>query len=949
MNANATHLILLHLLLSVYSSGYGQLSLIKPLYPDAPTRDSNPRRFTVWGDKVCFAADDIRGSGLWITDGTEAGTIKAFSGLPIREIIAADSLVYFVTEDGGQLDIWATDGREGNYRHLFKHDTFGGDIYLRDLKAFRNKLYFFLWYRADWWTIYQSDGTKTGTFPLDSLNKEIGYSGDFNFIDNKLHFWDPGPGASWGLWQSDGTVTGTFEQFQYPFRDKPIGLLKHKNDYYFFASKDSVWGLWKFNPDSSLLGFVVSLPNGRRPIMHSHKNSLYLITSPPAPNRGVRALWRTNGEKWNLELIKELPVSVKRVFSAGNQMYLINDYYVWISNGTTTGSQPFLSFKDLPKPGRLQDLTFVDNNIYFLSNDTLWIRATQNKFPQFITSVNKNGNISGLVYTNGQLFFSKTNPYYKSGKEPHYYDIAEGETHMVSDIYSMPVEFGVEQFSAFEDKLFFTVEDHRGKELWQTNGTDTATHIVADIYPGEEGSQPHGVLQFENNYYFTAADSQNHYQLWELNGENGQLRNAAEHLQIQTDPALKHPHKVLYHGKMYFPARKKGTDDEPILFAYDSQHKSTAVSNLFTYPEFFVPTSSGLFFQAEYEGNKRICLTDGTNAGTSRVSNSDLLIKSHASKSVPVGTDGVNMYFSSRNPELGTELFMSNGTEQGTRMLRDIYEGQYSSSPLDMIFVNDKLYFSANVGSIFRELWVSDGTYDGTRLVKDFWDRGSGISEWYWEKTGFKGELFFTAKMPEYGTELWKTDGTKAGTHLIGDFVPGPESSNPHSFVVIDTFLYFVAADSLGKDRIWRTDGTSSGTEQLEIPSDFSYPIQPDNLTAFKQDLYFSGTDTVLGKSLFVYKLTKDAGIFFSETANRLHLWPNPAEATLYLTLRDDLEGLIPFEVIDTQGKRVITGKWDKKPDNQVLEIALGELSKGFYIFILKKDDQIFHRKFFVR
>ena len=68
----------------------------------------------------------------------------------------------------------------------------------------------------------------------------------------------------------------------------------------------------------------------------------------------------------------------------------------------------------------------------------------------------------------------------------------------------------------------------------------------------------------------------------------------------------------------------------------------------------------------------------------------------------------------------GWELWVSDGTEEGTEMLRDFYpSGPTDSPPTSLFAYNDKLYFSAHGDSNGKELWVSDGTEEGTMLMVD--------------------------------------------------------------------------------------------------------------------------------------------------------------------------------------------------------------------------------------
>ena len=78
-------------------------------------------------------------------------------------------------------------------------------------------------------------------------------------------------------------------------------------------------------------------------------------------------------------------------------------------------------------------------------------------------------------------------------------------------------------------------------------------------------------------------------------------------------------------------------------------------------------------------------------------------------------------YFTALDPAVGMELFVSNGTPEGTRLLRDIAPGNqpFDPAPTQLIAVGNRDYFTANDGVHGQELWISDGSTEGTRLVVD--------------------------------------------------------------------------------------------------------------------------------------------------------------------------------------------------------------------------------------
>ncbi|RYD30830.1 MAG: hypothetical protein EOP87_15910, partial [Verrucomicrobiaceae bacterium] len=101
-----------------------------------------------------------------------------------------------------------------------------------------------------------------------------------------------------------------------------------------------------------------------------------------------------------------------------------------------------------------------------------------------------------------------------------------------------------------------------------------------------------------------------------------------------------------------------------------------------------------------------------------------------------------------------------------------------------------QLFFTASLNKD-SELWVTNGTTAGTRLVKDI---NPGPQPSLPSSMLAVGNyVHFIASHPDYGRELWRSDGTQAGTVLAADVDPGPNSSIPHGFKAMDGRLYFSA------------------------------------------------------------------------------------------------------------------------------------------------------------
>src|SRR5262249_8854048 len=128
------------------------------------------------------------------------------------------------------------------------------------------------------------------------------------------------------------------------------------------------------------------------------------------------------------------------------------------------------------------------------------------------------------------------------------------------------------------------------------------------------------------------------------------------------------------------------------------------------------------------------------------------------------------------------------------------------SYPHYLTEVGGTLFFAANDGTNSLELWKSNGTADGTVLVKDINPGGGNNGSLPNHLTAVGGTLYFTAFVPATGIELWKSDGTEAGTVLVKDINPGSACSRPHELAFVNGALFFAADDGRNGIEPWVLD-----------------------------------------------------------------------------------------------------------------------------------------------
>lgn len=221
---------------------------------------------------------------------------------------------------------------------------------------------------------------------------------------------------------------------------------------------------------------------------------------------------------------------------------------------------------------------------------------------------------------------------------------------------------------------------------------------------------------------------------------------------------------------------------------------------------------------------------------------------------------GGAVYFQVSDGIHGTELWRSDGTGAGTRLVRDICPGACSAVPRFPIAVGSTLYFSADDGAHGVELWKSDGTEAGTVMVADLspGSAGSGVIPLF----ELNGALYLSRQQDGTGDELWTSDGTAAGTVLVKDLWPGPQGSYPRPSARLGSFVFLSAEDGDHGRELWRTDGTAAGTVLVKdiqpgtgssMPDWSNWPYLPgySPCTVAAGLLFFGASDGTSGTELW--------------------------------------------------------------------------------------------------
>ena len=266
------------------------------------------------------------------------------------------------------------------------------------------------------------------------------------------------------------------------------------------------------------------------------------------------------------------------------------------------------------------------------------------------------------------------------------------------------------------------------------------------------------------------------------------------------------------------------------------------------------------------------------------------------------------------------------GLAQGPEFLKNINPGTNGSffafrvESKEYIEINGKLLFLARHDVYGIELWYSDGTAEGTQLLKDINPTGTGLPG-NPNFTRLGNYVYFFADDGQNGLELWRTDGTEANTQLVQDLNPGPPSSiiagrDTAYMSVYQGHLYlgatngaesglFMSNGSLGQvtlvkdiasnqglasfavsnnqlffsasDRMWTSDGTANGTVPVSDDLFFGFGWSMD----VNGTLLFAADDQPRGDN---YELWKTDGTAVG-TVKLREVRPDPLDGGVVPTL----------------------------------------------------------------
>jgi ELWxxDGT repeat protein len=762
---------------------------------------SAPRNLTTLNGVLYFTANDgVVGDELWKSNGTAAGTVLVKDINPgpgdsgISDLTVVNGNLYFQADDGilGS-ELWTSNGTTAGTVQVADISVGGLGSRPSGLTNVNGTLYFTAFNFDVGLELRKSNGTAGGTVLVKDINPSTngGNLGHLTNVAGTLFFTADDGIHGTELWKSDGTVAGTgMVKDIFPgLSDSQPRSLTAVGSTLFFSATDDVNGyeLWKSDGTSAGTQMVKNINpggtlndngSGFGPNYLTNFNGTLFFTAYDGAD-GFQ-LWKSNGTAAGTVMVSQTPAGTGDLFplhlaSAGGEIYFQgrrpdSGVQLWKSDGTTAGTG---LVKDLSLHGADSDpryFTAVNGSLFFIAktsdgNEDLWKTDGTPGGTIQLTNLNFGDEAfyeSHFANVDGVLYFSIFQDDVDGNNENFQLWKSDGTPAGTVEVAQLGDNYP-EYLTNVNGTLYFSAYDaDDGQELWKSDGTTYGTVRVADIAPGADGSNPRSFTNLNGTLYFLASNGDEQDGLWTTDG---------------TD-----------YGTVPVSLFNSNPDSgRPSTFGLSNQDGTLY---FFTY--------------TEYDGSIQLWKSDGTQGGTLPVKffgNNSLRNDSRPYSFGQFTSLNGEVYFTAEDPDHGTELWKTDGTDAGTVQVKDIYPGPNDAEIRSLKNVDGTLYFTANDGIHGYEIWKSDGTPGGTVQVKDIRPGPDGSNPR--DRVNVDGTVYFSANDGVSGTELWKTDGTSTGTVQVQDLISGPGSSSPAYLTYVNGRLFFAATTLSTGNELW--------------------------------------------------------------------------------------------------------------------------------------------------
>lgn len=649
------------------------LLLLKDINPGIENGLDANTQVAKYNNKIFFIGKNPEfGNELWLSDGTEAGTNMvidlfpgsgSYSNIGAQMYSAESGLVFRVGNS-----IYRSDGTPQGTRSL---TSIG--VPINEWRKAGGRIFINTGYNSNSY-VYISSGIDIAAKSMGNRISEI------TFFENKYIYSskNESPKGSELFKFENGTVSmlknineepdgrSSYSQnssFPRQFREINGNLL--------FLANDGINGteLWKIKNDSTYLFYDLNkdfeaTPSSEPSDFFEFNNHIYF----QAFEKGVlvKSLYRR--ESAGNEVIK--------VFETANpidQVVLLNErIYISAPGESLISDAEGLTFTSMQRNVKLYSASNVAMDSIFSTGNKISKISSNLLITDFSPYEVDNEVISGskfIVNAEGNYFVAAGTSKY--GTELYKLNLRTNSVDIVKDISVGPASSKIVDMKAFNGNILFLVElDYYSMELWFSDGTELGTRRIGTYSYSYPSSPP---ISLENNailgdYFYYSANSPNYG--FELFRTDGTIENTYLVKDIASGYCSNSTPNNFFenNGDLFFVARENC--DFKLFKINRGKPDSLLVLSKRPYNSFqYLPWNIG---KIEKLDSRNIIFT---------------------------ASDG-------GENESGYEMWLSDGTQSGTKLYYDLRGGPGNSSPSDYFRSKNEVYFSANANSKGFEPWV---------------------------------------------------------------------------------------------------------------------------------------------------------------------------------------------------------------------------------------------------
>ena len=747
------------------------------------------------GNLAYFSKRDEKGVEGWRTDGTKEGTFR------ITDIVkgfnsSVSTFTRFADLDGELLfnnsgELWKTDGTVEGTRRITKMSFDGQSVSINQIAVIENKAIIFVTTATGQSHVFlYSKGNETVSYIKQigiNLNTVTALSGQ-----QRVYFGMRNVSNAYEFWVSDGTANGT----------RKVTSLSNKGDFSQMVEA----------------GDVVVASVGTQKLVVAN-----VVTDNP-----INEITLPSGE-----------FVTGGLYATGSSVLVGTDKNVLVVNSVGNVNTAISNVRAI-------DVAFDTNELYVLGFDRI------------------NNNVN-LYHTDEDV-------------------VLQGSVVALGNTASSPNQ--KRQAAVLGDKIF-TVSwtSQSGPEL--TLIENTTVNVIKDINPGSAGSDPQSFMTLNGRVLFVADPPDRPLEIWVTDGTETGTHSLLDP-QTRTADGLDNRNFFIFGNQAWF----YGWDPQgPNLWHSTSDGTNALKDQVLSggFPigvlnnEFYAHVNGTGFTKSDGNGNVSVVQARAETASSNVHPNDVIQIGNKLIFPMTTSVDGV---------QLGYELWVTDGTDAGTHIVKDIFPGinsgiQNTTSTGRTAKLNENTFMFMGGESVNGlELWKSNGTGDGTILVKDL-EPGAGSSNTS-NFTNFKNKIFFVFGNGLNGAKVWMTDGTPEGTVILEGQDPNL-NVNGNLRVVGEYLLFTAELDGWG---VYRTDGVSPAQKVKQLDTSGDADLVPANSLALGNKMYFNYPDGQGNRALWMSDGTAEGTKFVESPSGSTYSNPRPvgvAEGQLYIALNEQL------------------------------------------------------------